>query len=269
MGNTAIKQSVEQSAPKLTKLAPPIMPVKSTSMDPILNPQIGKDLEAYLEARMRLKMAEAEVKKLAAMLGSMKNVMWGVQEFMAAVMGMQGDQIGGLAAVDNLDSDLRSEVGSGESTFNGIENGGSNFGKKVSEAKKLIQLIDQMEAFLKYEKSLGNKSVFGQGAIKNLQDAINSIKSTFGGHWGQPSVMADLIAGWVRAEKKGKYEGPLKTIQDAFQTLNQSTSALSTTTNTQLQFKTNEYKQTMGMDESIIEGYMKSLSAMVNNQRSN
>ena len=79
----------------------------------------------------------------------------------------------------------------------------------------------------------------------------------FGSSWGDASKMDSTMATWISDMKSGQNVPDLKNLQDGFQTINQSVSEFSSTTNTQLQFVENQFKQGMGEENSAIQAYQK------------
>lgn len=231
--------------------------------------QINQDLKAWLAAQAALKADEKRIQELALMLTHMKNPLYGVQEIMGAVMDMSGDQVSGLAAIDNLDSDLRSGISNAQGSANSI-GGGKATKQDLKEAQQMLKILKDIQAFIdKEEKADKKDQVADPASLKTLQNAINQIKSAFGSDWGDPSKMVAKIHSWIEDAKKGKYESGMKTMMNGFQTLTQTVSALSTTTNTRLQFTTEQFKQFMGIDEDSLQAYLKLISGTINNQRTN
>lgn len=229
--------------------------------------QIEKDLKAILEAKMELNEIRQEIKKLALALSSMSNPMLGMQEIMIDVMGESGAQVTGLSKVDNLDSDLRNEVNGAESAVNSIGKGGKG---SIEDAQKLLDYVNQLKTFIKTQEAEGKNSTVNQSALKSLSGALNQIESQFPkGSWGNPVKMKADVTAWVNSSKYyGKYAPQLKNIQDGLQTANQTTSALSTTTNTMLKFKSEQFKQFMGVAQSVDQSWLKLTLAFVTNQKS-
>ncbi|NGX38523.1 MAG: hypothetical protein K1000chlam2_01697 [Chlamydiae bacterium] len=234
-----------------------------------LNPNIGKDLEAWMEAENMLQQMRKKLKAMAAGLSNMSNVMYGVMEIMGMFQNIEGDKVRGLSAIDNLDSDLRSAVSGAQTGFVGSKTGYNGNGVGTKMAQQLIDMIKEIKTFIKYEKSQGaqgKKTAVDGSMLKNLSSAITQLEEPYGSAWGNASKMAGKAYTWVHKAKNGKYSPELKTIQDGLQTLNQSTSALSTSTNTQLDFVTKEFQQFLGIDESAIQAYQKLNAAMIHNQ---
>lgn len=250
-------------------------PTYPNDFAPVLNPQIAKDWNDYEISLEQYKADCEEIKRLAAALASMKNPMFGVQEVMGAVMNMSGDQISSLSSLDNLDTDLRNLLQGAQNGFNGAINDKSDpsnpnepTSQQTKDGKEILDNIRQLEAFIKWQQSLGGNSAFDSGTLNNMLSAINNIKSVFTGNnsWGVPGAMGWRV-NYFASQPNGNYAPELKTIQDGFQTLNQSTSALSTTTNTKLQFTTEQYKQYLGIDQSTIQAYLKLTAAMIQNEK--
>lgn len=251
MGNT-------QAQPQPLKVVP-------YDIDPALNPQLRKDLEEYLLDMKLLQEELQKIKKMAAELKHMKNVMYGVMMIMNEFQTYQGQKVKALSDLDNVDSDLRAEVNDGQEGMNGMS--GTN--NSASEAKKLIEFVKQIQAFIDREAGKGGKGIIDKATLQNLENAIHSIKEAFGKDWGNAAEMAKDVKWWIEQSKNGKYFPALKNIQDAFQELIGSTSALSTSTNTELDFTTKLFQQFLGIDETTMQSYQKSTASMVQNQRSN
>ncbi|MBS0629831.1 MAG: hypothetical protein JSS30_06370 [Verrucomicrobia bacterium] len=255
------------------------MSSSSNNFLPTLNPQIAKDLAAYEAAQEAYQFDCQEIQRLAAALSHMKNPMFGVQEVMSAVMNMSGDQISTLSAMDNIDTDMRNMLQDAQNGCNTLQTAPGNpdvpSKQQIADAQQIINNIDGLEAFLKWQQSLGKDSIFDQGTISNMLSAIKNIKGDFTESDGSGQTInvwgnASGMAAWLMLANQNAgngYDSALKTLQDGFQTLNQSTSALSTTTNTQLQFQTEQYKQYLGIDQSSIQAYLKLTSAMIQNEK--
>ena len=238
-----------------------------------LSPNIKKDLEAWMEAQEMLQQMRKKLKQMAAGLSELGgNVMFKVMEIMGMFQNIEGAKVRGLAAIDNLDSDLRSAVSSAQTGFIGSKTGYGGNGDGTKMAQQLIDMIKELKTFINYEKSQsaqGKKTVVDSSMLKNLSSAITQIQGVYGSAWGNAKEMAGDAYNWVQKAKGGKYAPELKSMQDGLQTLNQSTSALSTSTNTQLDFVTKEFQQFLGIDESAIQAYQKLDASMIHNQRSN
>lgn len=234
--------------------------------EPVLNPELARDLEAYMEAMQMLQEARKKLLAMAAQLKHMKNPMYGVMMIMNQFQEISGDKVRVLSEADNVASDIRNAVSNAQGTTNDMAGGAISLKNWKSDAEKLIQFVKQLQAFIKYEA--GGKGVVDSATLKNLEVALKNIKDQFGKDWGNPAKMAADMNTWFNESQKGTYSPKLKNLQFAFQQLNQSTSALSTSTNTRLQFTTEQYKQFLGIEETTIEAYQKTNAAMVHNERS-
>jgi len=242
---------------------------------PPLSPQIKKDLEAYMEAMELLQQDRAKLKAMAKQLGHMKNTMYGIVEIMNMFQNVEGAKVSAFSSLDNVDSDVRSQITGAEGAVNAIAGaGGKTSGvhhtptiKQDLEALKLVLYVKQIQAFM--DREGGKNGVIGSGTLKNLQEAIDNIKTQFGKAWGHPQKMAALIDSWVKGTKGGKFSPQLKNLQFGIQQANQTVSAMSTSTNTQLEFVTNMFKQFLGIDETAMQSYQKGNLTMIQNQRSN
>ncbi len=223
---------------------------------------INKDMQAWERAEARLKQDEYLVKQLCAMIGSVSNPLDVARMIMMQMTNVSGDQIEGLSAASNVDTDIRNQVMGGQTDFNA---GGKMTAK---QAKQMYQALNKLKAWLEHQKSLGDKSIISPDAIKNILEAIKGIAGQFGKSWGNAKDMAADMSSWENKAKKGKDAPQLKSIQNQFQTINQSVSAFATTTNTQLQYQTEEYKQYLGEFNDVNQTYLKLIGTMIKNQKS-
>ncbi|MDN3505970.1 MAG: hypothetical protein P0S96_01930 [Simkaniaceae bacterium] len=261
----------------LLKVAPEGSKAPSSAPQPVLpplSPQIKKDLEAYMEAMELLQEDRAKLKEMAKQLSHMKNVMYGVVEIMNMFQNVEGAKVRSLSAVDNIDSDIRSQVTEGQGSINSITSGkGTGHDgltptlKQKLEALRLVLFVKQMQAFI--DAHGGAKGLVGKSALAQMQDAINKIKGAFGKDWGNPKDMAALLLSWVHDSHSGTAVPQMKDLQFGFEELNQQVSALSTVTNTNLQFTSEMFKNFLGIDETAMQTYQKFNLQMVQNQKSN
>ncbi|NGX46378.1 MAG: hypothetical protein K940chlam2_01568 [Chlamydiae bacterium] len=224
--------------------------------------RIGKDMLAWERSEARLKIDEAKLKQMCAMIGTMQNPLIGCQMVMQQEMYVQGDQVEGLSAASNVSTDIRNQVMGGQSDFNA---GGTMTDK---QAKQMYQAIKKLKSWLEHQASLGKKSIMSPDGIKNMLGAIKGISDAFGKSWGNPAAMVTQMTTWEKLNADGKSAPKLKAIQDQFQTLNQTVSAFATTTNTQLQYQTEQYKQLLGIYNDINSTYLKFIGTLVKNQKS-
>lgn len=249
--------------------------------EPIINPQLAKDLEAWLEAQMQLDQDKKILQKLLLALHTMKNALFGCQEVMNQMMNINGDKVAGLSAVDNVDSDLRGMLSKAQGDWNDAVNNAPTDGsdnmtpKEKAALQDMVDTIQSLESFLKWQGSLGDKSILDASDVNNILDQIKSIKDAFGQtgnqpNWGNLDQMGIQLNTWIyNQDNEGNSSPQMQTIQGALQVINQSTSALSTTTNTNLQFTTEQYKQFMGILQTTQDAYLKFTATSVQNEKTN
>jgi|GEM_PF-6423925 len=268
-------ESAKDSA--LLKVTPEGSKTPSSAPKPLLpplSPQLRKDLEAYMEAMELLQQDRSKLKAMAKELGHMKNTMYGIVEIMNMFQNVEGAKVSAFSSLDNVDSDVRSQITGAEGAVNAMAAGKSAgtpghdpTKKEVAEAAKLVAFVKEIQGFM--DREGGGSKVIGKGTLKNLQDAINNIKSVFKTAWGNPTAMAERMNEWTAGTKGGRFSPELKNLQFGLQQANQTVSAMSTSTNTQLEFVTNMFKQFLGIDETAMQSYQKGNLTMVQNQRSN
>jgi len=227
---------------------------------PILGPELANEVARYEEDMELLAEIKEKLKKMAAAMKNHGNVMYEVIQIFSMFQDVQAGKIRVLSDVDNVESTLRSKLSQAQSDWNKMM-GDPNDRTGHAAAKDMIKQIKEIEAFIKYES--GKKgSILDGASLKNLQAAINSIKSnfTYNGKnvWGNKYGMFNACLHWLsEMDQDGKNVPEVKNIQDGFQTINQSVSELSSTTNTQLQFVENQYKQGMGEENAAMQAYQK------------
>lgn len=225
------------------------------------------DLKAWEEAQAQEAKDKAELLKMAAMISTMGNPLVGAQMIMMQVMQVQGDQAGSLAAVDNIESDIRGGVTTAQGDMNSM-NGDVTSGNQNqlnADTQKFSDAVDALQEFL---NSFGTNGPISPSDIASMTSEINGIKSHFGSDWGNGSAMAGTFENWVQEQNQQGMNSPdLAGIQTGFQTLNQYASAFSTTTNTALQYTTQVFQQIEGITNDTMQTYQKLVSGFVNNQR--
>jgi hypothetical protein len=253
-------------------------------MVPQLNPQTAQDWAAYENAINQYGMDLKDIQKLAAMLVHAKNQfgynMYMLMEVEDAVNNKGGDQVGILSATENFDTDLRNLLQDAQNNYNGLLGSNTNNAdeptpQEEAMAEKFKQDIDQIQAILDWQGSSTCKNpIIDKGTIDNISSAIKNIKDACGTYWndapGAPpgSNLASNILQAVSNQNGGQYSPMLKGISDGLQTVNQSVSALSTSTNTKLQFQSEQYKQGLSQLQAVIESETKLTAAMIQNEKS-
>ncbi len=255
-------------------IAPPIPTnqVPTETYSPI-DPQFQADLEAWAEAMAEVQQEYAQIKQLAAHLKSHSTDMYQIIVIMDVMQDPSQSKVKGQSDLLNVDTDMRNQINSGQSGYNTVANSNatdvSNNGAPadaVNGANAMIQAMTQLQAELKM--LLGDKAI-DEPTFNNLQGAIDSMESPFGnGNWGNGNDVASDIITWVGAASGGTNTPEIKTVQDAFQNQIQTTSALSSSTNTQLQFVMEEAKTILGAWQTSMQAYLKMTSALVQDQKS-
>ncbi len=215
-----------------------------------------------------------------------RDVMNKIGLFCEQVSDTQGDQLKVSADISKLNTDIRNALAdaqSGDSTITG--NAPASPGKgmtpaqwkeDLAAAQKLLSFVDGLQALVNEIKSNPKyKDLAGSGTIKNLQDGINGIIGGFNDTpqgkqdiWGNVTKMASELSYWVSTENAGKFSPNPKKIQDGLSQVNQTVSAMATSTNTTMQFLAEQVKQFLGVTEDVFQAILKFSSTEVNNQRS-
>lgn len=253
----------------------------SIQPQPILPPDVAADYKAWQQAMEAMGLDLEELHKLLLALKTMKNALFGCQEVINQLMTVNGDKVAGLSAVDKFESDLRTILQNAQSDYNNAINGYDNKDNKDivptptpqqdAYMQDMFAQINSLQAILNWQSSLPpDQQILDSGNISNMQDAISNISTAFGSSWGDGTAMAGQVNLWVFDIYNGGSPNPdQQNVTNGFQTINQSVSALSTTTNTDLQFTTEEYKQYMGILQSTQDAYLKFTAQSVQNQKTN
>lgn len=190
----------------------------------------------------------------------------------------EGDKTTSISDMDQLLTAMRNGLNDAQTDFNGIAgdtstDGGNPTSGDVTEAQNMMNEINGLQAVLNYIKAYNKANpdhpMMDPTMVKNLQDAINNITGPFGSAWtnNDASAVAKDIQQWVNSANSGSVDGGYKTLVSAFQTLNQTVSALSTTTNTMLQSQVELVKQLLGIMEAVNQSIVKLTLTEVNNQK--
>lgn len=236
--------------------------------DGIIDPKTVQD---YLNWEMSQEAIQASRKKLQEELLQMasamqhSNPMFYAQMIMFTLTDEKGQEIGGLSNILNLDTDMRTQVTVAQDAMNSQTPGNTTF----KDMKAFENAIDSLEAFLKQQQGLGSNSPLDQGLIKSMLSAIDQIKTQFGSDWGNIGLMAADWMNWLQQANNGTAAPQINSIQNGLQTLTQSVSALSTTTNTQLQFMVQIFQQILSIVNSAMRTQQEGTSTFVKNQKSN
>jgi len=254
----------------------------NNGMVPDLNPQTAQDWAAYENAIAQYNLELKEIQELAAMLvhakGQFGYNMYQVMEVVDAVNNKGGDQVGILSATENFSTDLRNLLQDAQNNYNGLLGDGKDYTDptpaEMAEAAQFKQDLDQIQAILDWQQSPSCKNpIIDKGTSDNISSAIKNIKDALGDSWndkpGTPagSGIADAILWGVHQQNGGQYSPVLKGISDGLQTVNQSVSALSTSTNTKLQFQSEQYKQGLGILSDLEQGVEKEMAKYIQGQQ--
>jgi len=254
----------------------------NNGMVPQLNPQTAQDWAAYENAIAQYNLELKDIQKLAAMLvhakGQFGYNMYQVMEVVDAVNNKGGDQVGILSATENFSTDLRNLLQDAQNNYNGLLGATNSPDEPTPQedamAEKFKEDIDQIQAILDWQGSPSCQNpIIDKGTLNNINTAIQNIKDAAGTTWndlpGAPpgSNLAENIMTAVSNQNGGQYSPMLKGISDGLQTVNQSVSALSTSTNTKLQFQSEQYKQGLGILSDLEQGVEKEMAKYIQGQQ--
>lgn len=245
----------------------------SVPMQSLEDPNLQQDLAAIAQAQQEYEKMKEKLQQMVMLLQSCGNPLIAAQDIMMLTMDMQGQSVTVLAGVDNLASDLRSDITNIESDFNQIGSDitdGQNTPTEKTEADiaALYAQVDSIEQFLKSQQALGSNSPIDQGNITNMLGQIEALKGPFGGAWDNAVQAYPDVADWFANAWGGQPSPEIQTIENAAQTLDQSVSAFSTTTNTKEQVAGQTYTQEEGIVNDTMKTYMQLVTGFVNNQKS-
>lgn len=244
--------------------------VDSIDAAPPVDPQLQADLLAWADALAEYQAELTKIKQMAAGLKTHTTDMFQIIQIMHVMMSPSESQVKSNSDLLNLDTDLRNTINSGQSGYNGVgsdPNNNIDFPDKqgLADAQAMITAMNQLMAGLDL---LHKSGAIDDATYGTIQTAVGSLEGAFGTNWGNPALVWGEIKSWVTQSAGGGTNPPgVKTVNDAFQTLTSSVSALSTTANTQLSFVTEQLKQIMGSFQSSIQSAQKLTLAMIQNEK--
>ncbi|NGX39503.1 MAG: hypothetical protein KR126chlam1_00832 [Chlamydiae bacterium] len=234
---------------------------------------VHSSLIQWEQAMGQYNLEKQDLQKLLAMLHTMKNPMFGVMLVMNKIQDIQGAQVTAFSDVMNVETGLRDTFGTMQTEMNDATSSSAS-SKHMTD---FLNHYNQLQTFLSYEKSLPeNERVIDSSSLSSLQSSLSSIADVFNSgstDFGNAQAMTWDLQAWggtkgVTDPTNGDYSKHWAKLQNAFQTLNQTVSALSTTTNTQLQYLTQQFKQFLGEFQSASQSLLKYTATTVRNQRS-
>ncbi|MCI0381433.1 MAG: hypothetical protein L0207_00040 [Chlamydiae bacterium] len=243
-----------------------------SGIDPVLDPQLDKDLKAWEDAIAKYNEDKKALEKLLAMVVAMKNPLLAVQLMMLGVMGIQEDKVAGLAAANNIDTDLGNMIRGAQNTFNDWMANAANQPPMTGDVEKFRAAINQLETFLKDELAklnAGQNTPFDATTLKTMIGALDSIKAPFGADWNSsdPNDMGRDFRQWMLQYQQGQVPPQIKVLQDSIAQFNQSTSALSAVTGTEMNFEAQQYDGYQGITKTGFDMYAQLVNASVQNQK--
>lgn len=191
-----------------------------------------------------------------------------------AALSTLGDTVGTnlkiFADINNTASDLQGEVGQIESDLNSVLGQMQSKAPGTSPDSAIQGLLDKVNDIEGFLKSPQAQKIVDSTTINNMQEAISSLKAQFGTHWGNVTAMKADLQGWFdQMTKTGQYPPAISTLLSSMRTLNQSTSAFSTETNTKLQSEIELYRMIFGIITDIMKMHNDQNSYIINNKTKN
>lgn len=204
------------------------------------------------------------------------------------VMNVKGSKLALTGNASSIASDLRAEITKIQKDFNDQSKPDPADPQKMAD---LVKWVDGLENFLKYQSTdpkvnptgkANPNPILDDSTDQNMLQALSTLKQQFTepdpkdpkktiNHWGKTDEMAKQMKDWID-QSTGKGSTPatfspqLNAIQNTMQTLNQSTSAFSTVTNTLMQEAAQYYQQMMATLSSIMQGCQDLNSSSVKRQ---
>ena len=177
----------------------------------------------------------------------------------------------------NVLSDYRSLTAKAQSYFNKFSEGKGT----ASDYKGLMAVLKEIEDGLKMDgkDKDGNRTVLDAGTKSEIEAALADLHDGKGtGKLDPPSstpgsgdqkganYLNDL---WKRSKDPNDKTaaGTIKGITDEFNTLNTASSTLSQKTQTEIQYKSSELEQELGLANNTLQAYAKLFSALIQNQK--
>lgn len=268
-----------------------------TDGDNELPSSLAGEVKRWEEMQERKKDHEQRLKDLLGSLQAAANPLYVCQLVVQRVSNIAEDELGTFTTTSDLASQFRDSV----AHVQGLFNKGADATER--DMQEMVKEIGQLWTFLESQKAQypkGDGPLSGT-SIKGLLDAIVSIEKPFNDEatvlvepliakrqaeqtgkitglvakttvsrntWGKPQEMLRVMQNWDLQSVIGKASPELKAIYSGFQTLNQTVSSVSATTNISIQYKSEEIKSYLGEQNSMAECLARLVNAIVRNQKS-
>jgi hypothetical protein len=217
---------------------------------------------------------QADLQELATLMASHNSFaafMLCINKIFPDVSTVQQDKINTQADAENIATDLRTFVTDAQNIVNQAPN------ITAAQGQQLQWYINTLNTLLSGNNLPMVDSVTKANMQNSINDFINQFNVNHSDDWTEPTggAVAGDLNEWATppvnqgGNNPGGPSPEFKSIMNDLQTLNQSTSGLSTTVQTTLQFYVNNYNQWIGIFNNALQDDIKEISAPINNQKSN
>lgn len=257
------------------------MPILSQEMAPPTNssgttvtPDPDNQFQTYLQEweqdqaqyAQDMKNLQAAIATMMAMLhsGNVQGaLMYAQMNVMQGAMTVQGDNINVIAGSENLATGVRNFITDTQNIFNE----GGNIVNNSTDASNFAKWMNQFYTEISNSNSNGNW--LDPNDQQNMLSSLQTVFKNFGANPGQLNTteVTTCMKNWFPAQNTSQPNPSIAAVQNSFQVLNNSCSALSTTATTLEQFWTNIFNQLEGLTNNMYQSTAQSNSAFVQNEK--
>lgn len=219
------------------------------------NDDFNRDYNKYLQDKELYGEDLTALQNACAALKAIKDagarLMYVVTVLFPALMKTREANIGMLSDGMNVNTDMRNEMAKAQDAINDMK--GKTPNDSIIDAAKFVTAMNNLKVMVQKSADAG---IIDPQSASALQNAIKGITSQFpntNGHIN-PVDVANLVPKWWGSTTSSPQ---IKNIFNGFQSVNQTVSALSTSTGTQFSFYTNQYNQVLNLYNT---GFMKPIN---------
>ncbi len=137
-----------------------------------------------------------------------------------------------------------------------------DYSQIIPKMQEFIDDLTEMAAFIN-----AHQDRFAGGSGTTILNEIQTIQGVFGASWNNPTAMCQQVNTWLQQANSGTTPQQIQTLTAAAQSIDRSTSALSSSSRISLDYKTNQYKQIIGDEESSIQTLLQGIIGFIHNQK--
>ncbi len=216
------------------------------------NDDFNRDYNKYIQDKKLYGDDLTELQNACAALKAIKDagarLMYVVTVLFPALMKTREANIGMLSDGMNVNTDMRNEMAKAQDAINDMK--GKTTDQAAADAKQFVDAITNLQVMVQKSSDAG---IIDAQSASTLNNAIKGITDQFPDGL-DPGDVSTLVPIWWGSTTSMPQ---IKNIFNGFQGVNQTVSALSTSTGTQFSFYTNQYNQVLNLYNT---GFMKPIN---------